>query len=119
MQISKQEIKKNTEKEITTLLYQLIADLHNPLEAQKLIQGIFTDAEIITLAKRIAVAKLLVQKQSYEYIKNELKVSSATIAAIQSKLHQQNGYSLAIKKINTDQWATKWAKRISAFLENK
>lgn len=116
MQISKQKLDKQTEIEIVNIFYQLLTDINNTDEAQSLLSGILTDSELTTLAKRVAVATYLEQGQSYESIKDQLKVSSATIATVQSKLSHDNGLSLALQKIKTDQWADKWARRISDFL---
>ena len=116
MQLSKQEIDTETKIQINQLLYQLLADLRNSQEANKLLSAILTATEITTIAKRITIAKLLTQGQSYEQIRDRLKVSSATIATVQSKLSTSNGYSLVLQKIQADQWATKWAKKISSML---
>lgn len=116
MQLSKKIIDDSTEQEINHLLFQLLSDLKNPQEAKKLVNGILTPAEVTTIAKRLAIAHFLKQGQSYEKIREQLKVSSATIASVQTKLSEPNGYSMALEKIHADQWANKWAKRITNLL---
>ncbi len=45
-------------------------------------------------------------------IKNDLKVSSATIADISSHMDKE-GFQLAVKKIVAEEWANQWADKIN------
>ena len=94
--------------------YQLIADIKSPQEAEKIFSGLFSKSEIITVAKKLAVAKALQEKVSYLKIRQAFNVSSATISQIQSLLKKQPGIFLALNKINADAWAEKWAKKIKS-----
>src|SRR3989338_5524992 len=112
MQVSKVLVKKEVENQILTILSQVVSDIRNPEEANKFLHDFFTDVEIITIAKRLAIAYFLSRGESYETIKQKLKVSSATIASIQTKLSNNNGIKIALKKIQADQWASKWTNFI-------
>lgn len=96
------------------MLYQLVADIKSPTEAEHILTQVFSDVELSTLAKRIAVAYWLTNKRSYENIRQNLKVSSATIADIQQDL-KKLGWKQALTKITADEWASKWEKRIRSF----
>ena len=79
------------------------------------LSNFFTEAEIETFAKRLAVAYWLKKGRSYSNIRENLKVSSATIAEISSLLDNP-GFSLAIKKIEAEEWANQWADKIKKLI---
>lgn len=111
MQISKRKVNPTLEKQLFSTLFQLVADLKSPQEAASVLGEIFSPTELTTLAKRLAVAYWLTKKRSYQNIKDNLKVSSATIAEIQPHL-KSPGWKLAIQKITADEWATVWEQKI-------
>ena len=67
------------------------------------------------IAKRLSIAYWLKKGRSYTNIKQNLKVSSATIASTQSLLNK-TGVLLAIKKIEAEEWASVWAEKIKKFV---
>lgn len=111
MRSSKLEINKNLEKEIFNILYELISDIDDPEEAKILLDDLLGKSETFALAKRIAIADYLNHGRSYENIKENLKVSSATIATI-DKLSENKGFQIALKKISVNKWASKWSEKI-------
>ena len=113
MQVSKAKIDKKTEKQVFKKLYQVLADLRRPEEVEKFLEDVLTKAERLTLAKRLAIAVYLVKGKSYETIRNDLKVSSATIAAVQNMMEKGGaGFSLAVERIEADEWAEEWVKKL-------
>src|SRR3989344_6287085 len=115
MQISKQDVDQRVEKKIFKSLYQVLADINQPRAVEKFFDGILTSTERIALAKRLAIAWYLKKNRSYEVIKGELKVSSATIATVQELLEQGNeGLITALKTIEADEWAEALTDKISA-----
>ncbi len=118
MQVSKRQINKNLQKEIFQILYQLIADLKNPQEVALFFEDVLGKNETIALAKRLAVAYYLTHGRSYENIKQNLKVSSATVASV-DKARKSKGYILALKKIEAEKWASKWTGKIESLFRKK
>ncbi|MFZ5365771.1 MAG: YerC/YecD family TrpR-related protein [Patescibacteria group bacterium] len=118
MQVSKKQINKNLEKEIFQILYQLIVDLKNPEESKVFLEDILGKNETIALAKRLAVAYYLSHSRSYENIKQNLKVSSATISTI-DKAKNSKGFELALKKIEAEKWASHWSEKIEGLFKRK
>ena len=116
MQISKQKVNAVLEKQLYKTLWQLLADIKNPQEAEVLIGDLLSATELSTLAKRLAVAYWLSKKRSYENIKVNLKVSSATVAELQKQL-KRPGWKLAIQKVTADEWANVWEQKIKGFLK--
>ncbi len=116
MQISKDKVNKILEKQLSATLYQLITDIRNPKEAELIFTHILSKTEMTTVIKRLAVAYWLTKKRSYEVIKDNLKVSSATIASIQQDL-KKPGWQAAIRKVLAEEWATKWEEKINRLLK--
>jgi uncharacterized protein YerC len=112
MRVSSQKINQKVEKEALSLLYQVIADTRRVDETEKLLKGLLSEAELFSIAKRIAVAKYLKEGLSYTEIKKKLKVSSATVSQIQSQIQTDPGFQIVLEKIETEQWAEKWEKKI-------
>lgn len=112
MQVSKKKLNKSIEKQIYSIMYQLISDLKSPQEAEVLLSDILSKTERQVIAKRIAISLFLDKGRSYENIKSTLKVSSATIASVQETMGNP-GTQLAINKIKAEAWADEWAGKIS------
>lgn len=118
MQISRKRINKNIEQEIYNLFYQLVADIKSPKEAEIIINDLFGKDEITAFSKRLAIAHYLQKQRSYQNIKDNLKVSSATISTI-DKQRNTKGYLLALKKIEAEKWASEWSSKIENLLKKK
>lgn len=112
MRVSESKLHSSLKNQIAKTLAQVVSDLKNSTEAESFLNNFFTDSELETYAKRLAVAYWLKKGRSYSNIKNNLKVSSATIATVQ-ELVGTPGMKLAIKKIEAEEWANQWADRIS------
>ncbi|MGD9129558.1 MAG: YerC/YecD family TrpR-related protein [Candidatus Woesebacteria bacterium] len=111
MQTSSKKLARQTKTEISSQLISLISDLQHPAEIEQFIQDFFTETEIIVFAKRLSIAYLLSQGKSYQEIKDELKVSSATISAV-AEIKDKKGIKLAMKKIKADQKYQQQAEKI-------
>ena len=94
---------------------QVLAEIKSPDEMHKFLTSYLTDSEYEILAKRLAVAYWLKKGRSYENIKKNLKVSSATVAAIQAEI-QKPSLQKGLKIIEAEEWATQWAEKIKKFI---
>lgn len=117
MRISKQRLNPNLENEITRLFYQTVVDLKSPEKVAIFFEDIFSKSEATAIVKRLAVAYWLTNKRSYENIRQNLKVSSATIASIDRQMRRGKGFQLALKLIEADRWATEWAEKIRGIVK--
>lgn len=116
MQISKQKVNKILEKQLSEVWYQMVADIKSAREAEEIFKSILSDTELTTVIKRLGVGYWLTKKRNYEVIKENLKVSSATIATIHQDLNKP-GWKLAIKKVIAEEWATKWEEKIKKLIK--
>lgn len=96
--------------------YQLLADIKSIEEAEKIMQAVLSETEFTAITKRLAVAYWLHKGRSYENIKTNIKVSSATIAAIGQELDRP-GWKLALSKVMAEEWAVKWEERIKKLMK--
>ena len=118
MQVSKTKLNKQVEKQIYEIFYQTIADLRRKEDAKIFIRDFFTKTEKSVMIKRLAVAMYLEKGRSYDQIKNALKVSSATIANVDKIMSRgSEGFVLALKRIEAEEWAGKLSKKISDWLK--
>ena len=111
MQVSKKKMNATLEKQLFFMLWQLITDLKNPKDVELVWSDLLSKTELTTVAKRLAVAYWLSKKRSYENIKQNLKVSSATVAEVQRNL-KKPGWKLAMQKVTADEWANVWEQKI-------
>lgn len=114
MRISKKKLNPNLEKEINRLFFQTVADLKTPEDIKNFLSDLLSDAEVTAIIKRLAIIYWLSNKRSYENIRENLKVSSATIAAVEKQSKNSPGIKLALKYIKADQWADQWTKKIKS-----
>jgi uncharacterized protein YerC len=93
---------KLSKKEVDKILYQLclaIAEIKNPNEAAELLRDLLSYQESEMIAKRLKIAELLLQDNTYDEICTLLKVSPGTIARVQEWLKiSGEGYQKAIMR---------------------
>ena len=71
--------------------FDLIVGLKNKKEVMDFFIGLLTHSESLMLARRIQIAKLLMENQSYNEIKKKLKVGNSTITNTDKWLDMRNG----------------------------
>jgi len=99
------------------MLHQAVADLRTPEEVESFFTAFLSRAEHETMAKRVAVSYWLDKGRGYNNIRDNLKVSSATIASIQNAYNSQKGVKLVLSKIRAEEWANVWSEKIKKFLK--
>ena len=93
-----------------------MADIKDPQEAETFLKDLLSKTEFLVIVKRLAAAYLLEKGKNYREIKDILKVSSATISSTAERLEKGDGLKIALKKIQTDEWADKWIQKIKKIL---
>ncbi|HUW21248.1 MAG TPA: YerC/YecD family TrpR-related protein [Candidatus Bathyarchaeia archaeon] len=119
MQVSKKKINKKLEKKIGELFYQTIADIKNPQEVEVFLKDLLTETEISVVTKRLGTAYLLNKGKNYREIKDTLKISSATISVVADQIKKGRGFKIGLKKIEADEWADRWTRKIKKMLSIK
>lgn len=113
MRTSKYKLNPSLKKEIIRSLCQVVVDINSVTEAKSFLTDFLTPGELEIFSKRLAVGYWLKKQRSYTNIRKNLSVSSATIAEIH-RLSQNEGFKLAIKKMEAEEWANKWAQKIQS-----
>lgn len=114
MRVSKNRLNSNLRREILNSFIQALDDLKGLQEKEIFLNDFFNLLELDTYIKRLAIAYWLKKGRSYENIKNNLKVSSATIAVVEKQMDTP-GFKLALKKMTAEEWATVWSEKIKKF----
>ena len=98
MRTSQYKLNTSLQNQIEKTLAQTVADIKNVNEAEIFLKDFFTNSELETFSKRLAIAYWLKKGRSYANIKQNLKVSSATIADLSEQMSKK-GFILALKKL--------------------
>jgi uncharacterized protein YerC len=116
MRVSSNKINPTLKNRLVKTFAQLLADFKEPEKVEIFLKDFFNENELETFAKRLSIAYWLKKKRSYTNIMQNLKVSSATIASVE-KLMKKEGFKLAIKDLEAEEWANQWAEKIQKFIK--
>lgn len=116
MRTSQYKLNASLQNQIEKTFAQTIADIKKTKDAETFLRDFFTDSELETFSKRLAIAYWLKKGRTYTNIKQNLKVSSATIADVSDQVDKK-GYSIAIKLIEAEEWANQWAQKFQKFVK--
>lgn len=112
MQISSKKINKTLENQIRQMLVGVLCEVESPKQMEEILSDLLTETERVAMMKRLGIAIYLDKSRSYEDIKNNLKVSSATIATVAEGMGNP-GMIEMVKRIKAEEWATEWTEKIS------
>lgn len=103
-QVSKYPISKDVADRIFEVFLKSLVQLKNTRETQALTEDLFTPTERIMLAKRLAIAHLLLHGYEYREIHKLLRVSPTTIRMVRLALdYGKNGYKHILDKIEKEE----------------
>lgn len=97
--VSKRKLYKEIEDKMYETFWEAISKLKSKEDVQSFISDLLSPVERMMIAKRLAIAALLLRNYSYVSIKDTLKVSGATIAKVSLVLNNNQGYKVAVNKI--------------------
>ena len=93
------ELKENRNEELDTLFRAFLA-MEDIEDCYNLFSDMFTDQEMVSFARRLRVAKLLLNGATYGMIQEQIPVSSATITRINTVLqYGEGGYSSIVERL--------------------
>lgn len=88
------------QKAIEEQFWKVVAKLKSPSEVKLFFRDLLTHTERKMFAKRLQIARMLLEKQNYYLIGKRLHVTATTIAKINNWLNTfGEGYRLAIDKL--------------------
>ena len=107
-----QNLSKEVKQKVLLELCQAMVVVKKLPDAAKVLGDLLSEQELQMIAKRLQIAKLLLQKKTYEEIKKEIKVSQHTIARVNIWLQQGGeGFRMVAEQgfdFNVPQWKP-WA----------
>lgn len=107
---------RQIENQVYKILYQVLADAKTDVDMELILGAVMTEGELSAVAKRLAIAVFLDKGQSYEHIRDVLKVSTATIASVAENMNRR-GVQMALQRVKAEEWADVWSIRLSRALE--
>jgi len=116
MKKSMKVMNKQIEVQVYKILYQVLADAKSEEGIELILASLMSEGEISVVAKRLAIAVFLDKGQSYEHIKDVLKVSTATIASVAEGMNKR-GIQMTLTRVKAEEWADVWSIRLSRALE--
>lgn len=115
-QVSKRFLSEKVSSRITETLLEAISQLKEKSDIQLFINDLLTPVERVMIAKRLAVAVLLLKKWSYPSIKDFLKVSNQTVAKVSLILKTNSGYQITIDKLMRTEAGKEFWKDLTVLL---
>lgn len=85
MQSSSKKLPQEVEQQILNDFIGTLATIDYPPKMANFLKEFFSENELLTYAKRLAVTQALKENKSYEEIQEKYQVSSATVASIGKK----------------------------------
>ncbi|EKD80164.1 MAG: hypothetical protein ACD_40C00191G0007 [uncultured bacterium] len=90
-QVSKYKLNDKIYDKIFSLFPQFLYRMTSKGNQNLLVEAFFTNTEKIVIAKRVAIAFMLVKGYKYDQIVNKIKVSHGTVAKISDSLKTHSG----------------------------
>lgn len=99
--VSRKPLSPEEQKAIEKQFWYAVSRFKSPAEVELFFRDLLTHTERKMLAKRLQIARMLLQKENYHVIGKKLHVTATTIAKINNWLNTfGEGYRLAIGKLD-------------------
>ncbi len=116
MKTPQEKLNESLKKQIVQELAQTLTNFKKTEEVKTFLKDFLNENELETFAKRLAVAYWLKKGRTNSNIKDNLKVSDATITAVQKTMNSA-GMKLAMKDMEAEEWANKWSEKIKGIIK--
>ena len=98
-QISKKYLSAEVQNRITQTLLEAVSQVRGKEDTSLFLNDLLSPTEKVVLAKRLAIAVLLLKGWGYESIQNFLKVSSDTVGKVSLTVKQNQGYRKIVERM--------------------
>lgn len=93
-------IEKKEKQRIISELFEIFVELKTKNEVFSFLLGLFTPSEVLMIARRIQVVKMIIDGKNYDEIRKKLKVSNQTITKMEHWLRNDDEKTeLIVRKI--------------------
>lgn len=97
--VSKKVVNRQIEEQMFETLWEAVSLVKTKEDVKLFLSDLLSPVERIMVAKRLAIAVLLLKGRDYETIINALRVSNETISKIALILRENSGYKIAVNKL--------------------
>src|SRR5689334_12433606 len=104
-------------KQLFRTFIQMVADLKDKKEIERFLSDFFDESELESYIKRISIAYWIQKGRDEENIRRNLSATTKEISEVK-KMMKKDGFKLAIKKMEAEEWADVWAERIKKVVKN-
>ena len=104
-------------KQLFRTFIQMMDDLKDKKEIEKFLSDFFSEEELETYIKRISIAYWIKKGRDEENIQRNLSATSKEIFEVK-KMMKKDGFKLALRKMEAEEWADVWAEKINKFRRN-
>ncbi|HLB34923.1 MAG TPA: Trp family transcriptional regulator [Chthoniobacterales bacterium] len=98
-QISKKYLSEDIQNKISGTLMEAVSQVKGRQDTQLFLNDLLTPTERVVLAKRLAIAVLLIKGWGYLAIQNFLKVSSDTVGKVSQIVKNNRGYRRIVERM--------------------
>ncbi|MDP3917671.1 MAG: Trp family transcriptional regulator [Candidatus Woesebacteria bacterium] len=102
---------QHLQREIINTFFQTLEDIKTKEDFRTFCKDFFSDKELETYVKRLAIAYWLKKKRSIQNIKTNLEVGTSEIELVEKQLNTK-GFKLALQKMEAEEWANVWSEKI-------
>jgi len=118
-QVSQAPLDKAVSKRILGIFVKTLINLKATNEVIAFISDLMSPSEITMLAKRLAIALLVKKGYSYTVIKDILKVSQGTVAAVHLRMKiGKKGYERVLAELLKDEKIERFLQKVEDTLVN-
>ena len=98
-QVSRRKLNKEVANKIFETLLEAVSQMRSKSEVSMFINDLLSPVERTMIAKRLAIAVLLLKRWDYPSIKDFLKVSNATVSKVSLIIQVNRGYKEVVDKL--------------------
>lgn len=97
-------LSKPEQQRLLIALCQAVSSIKDPKEAAQILTDLLTPSEIEMVAKRLEIAKLLIQGKTYDQIRTKINAGYSTIGRINTWLNLSGeGFKIAVSRIKKEE----------------
>lgn len=109
-------LSKSEQQRLLIALCQAVSSVKNSNEAAQVLTDLLTPSEIEMVAKRLEIAKLLIQGKTYDQIRAKINAGYSTIGRINTWLNLAGeGFKIAVSRIKKEERQPSFEEKIDPF----
>jgi len=109
-------LSKSEKQRLLIALCQAVSSVKNSKEAAQVLTDLLTPSEIEMVAKRLEIAKLLIQGKTYDQIRAKINAGYSTIGRINTWLNLSGeGFKITVSRMKNEEKQTAFEEKLDPF----